>query len=52
MIEVPERVKKIHEAQAPSITGETLSKHHTKIIIIIIFIIIIIIIEVMMKLRK
>jgi hypothetical protein len=29
MIEIPERVKKIHEAQAPSITGETPSKHHT-----------------------
>ncbi len=30
MIEIPERVMKIHEVQAPSITGETLSKHHTK----------------------
>jgi hypothetical protein len=27
MIEVPESVKKIREAQAPSITDETLSKH-------------------------
>ncbi len=30
MIEIPERVTKIREAQAPSITGETLSEHHTK----------------------
>ena len=30
MIEIPERVMKIHDAQAPSITDETLSKHHTK----------------------
>ena len=30
MIEIPESVKKIHEAQAPSITDETLSKHYTK----------------------
>ncbi len=30
MIEIPERVKNIHEAQAPSIADETLSKHHTK----------------------
>ncbi len=30
MIEIPERVMKIHEVQAPSITDEMLSKHHTK----------------------
>ena len=30
MIEIPESVKKIHEAQAPSITDETLSKHYMK----------------------
>jgi hypothetical protein len=31
MIEIPERVIGIHEAQAPpSITDETLSKHYTK----------------------
>ncbi len=30
MIEIPERVMKIHEVQAPSITGEKLSKHRTK----------------------
>ncbi len=30
MIEIPERVMEIHEAQAPRITDETLSKHHTK----------------------
>ncbi len=30
MIQIPERVMEIHEAQAPSITGETLSKHHMK----------------------
>ncbi len=30
MIEIPERVMKIHEVQAPSITGETLRKHHMK----------------------
>ncbi len=45
MIEILERVMKIHEAQAPSITGETRSKHHTKrreeiVIIIVIFVII------------
>ncbi len=30
MIEIPERVMEILEAQAPSITDETLSKHDTK----------------------
>ncbi len=30
MIEIPKRVMKIHEAQAPSITDEALSKHRTK----------------------
>ncbi len=30
MIEIPESVMEIHEAQAPSITDETLSKHYTK----------------------
>ena len=30
MIEVPESVIEIHEAQAPSITDETLSKNYTK----------------------
>jgi hypothetical protein len=30
MIEIPERVMEIHKVQAPSITGETLSKHHMK----------------------
>ncbi len=30
MIEIPEIVMKIHEAQALSITSETLSKHYTK----------------------
>jgi hypothetical protein len=30
MVEIPKRVTKIHEAQAPSITDKMLSKHHTK----------------------
>ncbi len=30
MIEIPEWLMEIHEAQAPSITDETLDKHYTK----------------------
>jgi len=30
MIEIPESVMEIHEAQTPSITGKTQSRHHTK----------------------
>ena len=31
MIEIPKKLKKIHEAQAPSITDETLSNHHMNV---------------------
>ena len=30
MIEIPERLKNNHEAQAPSVTDETLSKQYMK----------------------